>query len=207
MKTMIVNIVLLLTWIGIGGVLLWGGWMVFAWGLSADWSGSTLALTNWIEFTLVFVLILVGLGLLSLQPVILGWWERRPSIQLRREAEDAEAERRAQAELRRVLLIEAERKARAQDHQIICMGIAQGILSALQEEAARLDALANSIHQQRIQRNLAHFCWCVARRIAPQFLADERGPEAPLEERAAQRRAEIEAFAASQQVTDACERC
>ena len=150
-----------------------------------------------IMFLVAFLVSLVILGLLKLQAMILAWWERRPSVRRRREAEDAEAERKAQAELRRVLLIEAERKARMQDQQIICLGIAQGIMSALQEVSVRQEQLAASIHQQRIQRNLAHFCWCVAHRIVLQTIAAERGPKASLEERAAQRRAEIDTFAAS----------
>lgn len=80
----------------------------------------TIAWNTFVCLLLIFLGCSLLVGFPSLVEMI---WEARPAV---RAAREAESERRAQSELRRVLLIEAERKARANRQTQIIDGVVAG---------------------------------------------------------------------------------
>lgn len=97
-----------------------GSCVALTWWLS---DGSMDGVAAWNTFGFL-LLVFFGCGLLvGLPSLIEALWEARPSV---RAARAEEAERRAQSELKRAMLIAAERKARMERQRQILHGVAAG---------------------------------------------------------------------------------
>lgn len=172
-----------------------GGGTIFNWWLITGWGRLRDETTIWNEFLWTFLVLLVCGVLSSLQPLIVFLWNARLSVQAAREEE---AERKAQAEYERMLLLAEAARSRRQKREQVFVAVGQGVIAALEQHAIELDCLAVDIHRARVELNIAHFFWCVEN-AAIQILTEEHGRAWILHYRAQQILAERAERAAQQQ--------
>jgi len=94
--------------------------VAISWWFSGSSMNGTIAWNTFVCLLLIFLGCSFLVGFPSLVEMI---WEARPAV---RAARAEEAERRAQSELKRVLLIEAERQTRAERQRQILLAVAAG---------------------------------------------------------------------------------
>src|SRR5260370_137865 len=97
--------------------------IAFAWWVCSGGGGGVDISTAWSEFLWLLAILLACCFLAGLQPVCAYPWEARPSI---RAARAEEANRKAQAALRRALLLAEASKARAHRQTQIIQAITAG---------------------------------------------------------------------------------